>query len=114
MLSETNYKALVSFRSGPQKNKSQPKPIIEYLVKSGYIEASSHESFERPGEFFINPTEYRLTPAGDDALSEYEQVVREKAKAVSDKKKDRAFDIFLVILAYVLGLLTPYIAALFK
>lgn len=38
---------------------------------------------------------------------------REKAQQKAEKRSDRAFQVFLAFLGYILGLITPYIPALF-
>lgn len=58
-----------------------------------------------------------LTPEGIAAASKSKKEAEEKrtakAEKVRDKKKDRAFEIILVFLGWLLGLATPYIVGFF-
>ena len=60
----------------------------------------------------MNPTAWIITPRGDDALAEFEQVVKNHSEEKSQKKKDRAFDVFLVIFGAIVGLLIEHFSGI--
>lgn len=111
MLSERNYLALLEYRkekyTGPKVTEQ-----IRYFKECDYIRPTSHELKEQSGEFCMNPTAWIITPRGDDALAEFEQVVKNHSEEKSQKKKDRAFDIFLVIFGAIVGLLIEHFSGI--
>lgn len=111
MLSEGNYRALLEYRNekytGPKVTEQ-----IRYFKECDYIRPTSHELKEQSGEFCMNPTTWIITPRGDDALAEFEQVVKNHSEEKSQKKKDRAFDVFLVILGAIVGLLIEHFSGI--
>lgn len=111
MLSERNYRALLEYRkekyTGPKITEQ-----IRYFKECDYIRPTSHELKEKSGEFCMNPTAWIITPRGEDALAEFEQVVKNHSEEKSQKKKDRAFDVFLVILGAIVGLLIEHFSGI--
>lgn len=111
MLSERNYRALLEYRkekyTGPKITEQ-----IRYFKECDYIHPTSHELKEQSGEFCMNPTAWIITPRGDDALAEFEQVVKNHSEEKSQKKKDRAFDVFLVIFGAIVGLLIEHFSGI--
>ena len=111
MLSERNYRALLEYRkekyTGPKITEQ-----IRYFKECDYIRPTSHELKEQSGEFCMNPTAWIITPRGDDALAEFEQVVKNHSEEKSQKKKDRAFDVFLVIFGAIVGLLIEHFSGI--
>lgn len=112
MLSEKNYLALLEYRSekytGPKITEQ-----ISYFKECDYIRPTSHELKEQSGEFCMNPTAWIITPRGDDALAEFENVSKQKSDEKSQKKEDRVFDVFLVLLGAVIGLLIEHFSGVF-
>lgn len=111
MLSEKNYRALLEYRV---EKETGPKITdqIQYFKDCGYIRAGRHDLQERPGEFYMNPTAWIITPRGEDALAEFEQVMQAHSENEAQKKKDRAFDIFLVIFGAIIGLLVEHFSGI--
>lgn len=111
MLSERNYRALLEYRT---EKETGPKMTdqIRYFKDCGYIRAGRYDLQERPGEFYMNPTAWIITPRGEDALAEFEAVSKQKSDEKAQKKKDRAFDVFLVILGAVIGLLVEHFSGI--
>lgn len=111
MLSEKNYRALLEYRNekytGPKMTEQ-----IRYFKECDYIRATSHELKEQSGDFCMNPTAWVITPHGEDALAEFEYVAQQKADEKSQKKKDRAFDVFLVIFGAIVGLLIEHFSGI--
>lgn len=109
MLSERNYRALLEYRT---EKETGPKMTdqIRYFKDCGYIRAGRYDLQERPGEFYINPTAWIITPRGEDALAEFEQVVKNHSEEKSNQKKSRIFEIFLVLLGAVIGYLIDHIS----
>ena len=107
MLSEKNYLALLEYRSekytGPKITEQ-----TRYFKKCNYIRSTSHALKDQSGKFCMNPTAWIITPYGEDALAEFENVAKQKADEKAQKKKDRAFDVFLVLLGAVIGLLIEH------
>lgn len=112
MISKASYETLVKFRDGPIEVDDREDRIIS-LIDDHLIEPDETYSVDRssPGFYYIQviPKTWRITLLGKDVLSEYEEVMRQQSEQVRQKKSDRAFEIFLVILAYALGIFTPYI-----
>ena len=111
MLSERNYRALLEYR---KEKYTWPKITeqIRYFKECDYIRPTSHELKKKSGEFCMNPTAWIITPRGDDALAEFEQVVKNHSEEKSQKKKDRAFDVFLVIFGAIVGLLIEHFSGI--
>ena len=111
MLSERNYRALLEYRkekyTGPKITEQ-----IRYFKECDYIRPTSHELKEQSGEFCMNPTAWIITPRGEDALAEFEAVSKQKSDEHAQKKKDRAFDVFLVILGTVIGLFVEHFSGI--
>lgn len=49
---------------------------------------------------------------GEDALSEFETMAKQKSDEKSEKKKERAFDIFLALLGAIIGLLIEHFSGI--
>ena len=85
MLSERNYLALLEYRkekyTGPKVTEQ-----IRYFKECDYIRPTSHELKEQFGEFCMNPTAWIITPRGEDALAEFEQVVKNHSEEKSNQK----------------------------
>lgn len=103
MLSEKNYRALLEYRI---EKETGPKITdqIKYLKDCGYIRVARHDLKDRPGEFFLNPTAWIITPRGEDALAEFEYRAKQDAKNDSAKKKEHIFQVLLVFLGAIIGL----------
>lgn len=108
MLSAENYNALLKFRSGPIGGKMDSR--MRYFRDQEYIEPNSYRAEGTPDDLYINPTSWRLTPRGDDALAEYEQVMKNHSEENAQQKKSRIFEIFLVLLGAVIGYLIDHIS----
>ena len=105
MLSKDNYEFLAKFRSKPTYTSVKSDTRFQYFRELQYIEP---DSYVRDGELeniSITPATFRLTPRGEDALSEFETMAKQKSDEKSEKKKDRAFDILLALLGAIIGLL---------
>ena len=109
MLSERNYRALLEYRT---EKETGPKVTeqIKYFNECGYIRAGRHDLKERPGKFYSVPTAWIITPRGEDALAEFEQVMKNHSEEESNQKKSRIFEIFLVLLGAVIGYLIDHIS----
>lgn len=109
MLSEGNYRALLEYRkekyTGPKVTEQ-----IRYFKECDYIRPTSHELKEQSGEFCMNPTAWIITPRGEDALAEFEQVMQDHSEEKANQKKSRIFEIFLVLLGAVIGYLLDHIS----
>ena len=106
MLSEENYHALLKFRSGPVSGKMDNR--TRYFREQKYIEPNSYRFDGSPDDLSINPTSWRLTPRGEDALAEFEYRAKQDAKNDTEKKRERVFQVLLVFLGAIIGLLIEY------
>jgi hypothetical protein len=106
VLSESNYNALVRFRgkSIPISAK-ETTDEISYFKEMGYIAPDEFGFCEEKNEFFSLAVSYKLTPRGEDALAEFEYRANQEAKNDSAKKKEHIFQILLVFLGAIIGLL---------
>lgn len=102
MLTKEQYKALKKYRKSeiPLSENGLPE-IDQYLLENKYIEASKVESCNYHGIIQFFDSAYRITELGKTALAEYEQ-----------KRRERLFQIFLVILGAVIALVAERIAPL--
>lgn len=111
MLSENNYNALVKFRDGPVKvSAKQMTDEMYYFKEMEYITSCATEVYSDADEYFIITTAYKLTPRGDDALSEYEQVMRNHSEEKAQQKKNRIFEIFLILLGAAIGYAVDHVS----
>lgn len=114
MLSERNYEELAKYKDGPLPAPKNHSERMQYLIDEKYIDGVEYDNV-CPSEWKIDiiVTKWGITELGNDALIEFEEARSKEAEEKRQKRHDRAFDIFLVILAYALGLATPYIVSLF-
>ena len=107
MLSESNYNALIEFRTenevGPVMNEH-----VRYFRDCGYIRGTTHEMKSCPGHTYMNPVAWIITPRGEDALSEFEYRTQKDAEENSEKKQDRVFEVLLVLFGALVGLLIEH------
>ena len=103
MLSDENYNALLKFRSGPVSGKMDNR--IRYFREQKYIEPNSYKTEGSPDDLSITPTSWRLTPRGEDALAEFEYRAKQDTKNDAEKKRERVFQVLLVFLGAIIGLL---------
>ena len=106
MLSESNYNALVKFRSDsiPLSSKDMTDEV-SYFKEMEFITPDKFGFREEKSEFVSFATFYKLTPRGEDALAEFEYRASQDAKNDSAKKKEHIFQVFLVFLGAIIGLL---------
>jgi hypothetical protein len=111
MLSEKNYYALLEYRrekyTGPKITEQ-----IRYFKECGYIRPVSHELKETAGEFCMNPTVWIITPRGEDSLAEFEYRAEQDTKSNAEKKQERIFQVLLVFLGAIIGLLIEHFAGI--
>lgn len=110
MLSDENYNALLKFRFGPVSGKIDSR--MRYFREQKYIEPNSYKTEGPLEDLSINPTSWRLTPRGEDALAEFEYRAKQDAKSDSEKKRERIFQVLLVFLGAVIGLLIERISGI--
>ena len=110
MLSDENYNALLKFRSGPVSGKMDSR--MRYFREQKYIEPNSYRTEGSPDDLSINPTSWRLTPRGEDALAEFEYRAKQDSKNDSENKRERIFQVLLVFLGAIIGLLIERISGI--
>ena len=102
MLTKEQYKALKKYRKSEiPLGENGLSEVEEYLLEQNYIDAAKVESCNYHGIIQFFDSAYRITELGKTALAEYEQ-----------KRRERLFQIFLVILGAVAALTAERIAAL--
>lgn len=110
MLSPENYNALLKFRSGPSSGKMDSR--MRYFREQNFIEPNGYRTEGSPDDLSIIPTSWRLTPSGEDALAEFEYRAKQDAKNDTEKKKERVFQILLVFLGAIVGLLIEHFSGI--
>ena len=105
MLSDENYNALLKFRSGPVSGKMDSR--MRYFREQKYIEPNSYRTEGSPDDLSINPTSWRLTPRGEDALAEFEYRAKQESKNDSE-----IFQVLLVFLGAIIGLFIERISGI--
>lgn len=73
----------------------------------GYIRPAGYQL--QGGGTSTNPTVWAITPAGLAALQVFDEVAKQHAEDKAEKKKDRAFNVFLALLGTVFGLVLEYL-----
>lgn len=112
MLSESNYNELVKLRAAPLQTCGKMDSRIRYFREQKYIEPNSYRTEGSPDDLSINPTSWRLTPRGEDALAEFEYRAKQDAKNDTEKKKERVFQVLLVFLGAIVGLLIEHFSGI--
>lgn len=112
MLSESNYNELVKLRAAPLQTGGKMDSRIRYFREQKYIEPNSYRAEGSPDDLSINPTSWRLTPRGEDALAEFEYRAKQDAKNDTEKKKERVFQVLLVFLGAIVGLLIEHFSGI--
>lgn len=104
MLTTKAYRDLLQFRTGPVCRSDGPTPEITYYVAQGYLKVTENDVL--PG-FTIRPIAWSLTPAGELALSEYEEALEKEDKArAEDRGENRRNRNTQVITAVISALLS--------
>ena len=114
MLSERNYRALLEYRvekeTGPKMTDQ-----IRYFKDCGYIRAGRHDLRERPGEFFMTPTAWIITPRGEDALAEFEYVHNKDSQDERHQgfaRKMQILNIAIPLITFIAGLLAEHFSGI--
>ena len=85
---------------------------MRYFREQKYIEPNSYRTEGSPDDLSINPTSWRLTPRGEDALAEFEYRAKQESKNDSENKRERIFQVLLVFLGAIIGLLIERISGI--
>ena len=111
MLSESNYNELVKLRSAPLQTGGKMDSRIRYFRDQKYIEPNSYRFDGSPDDLSINPTSWRLTPRGEDALAEFEYVHNKDSQDERRQRFDRkiaVLGIAVSLVTFILGLLAEH------
>ena len=106
MITKSVYDELVKYRDAPVSCYDGPSETVKYLRELEFIR--DLESDVRPGLSIVTVS-WAITQAGRDALSEFEEHTQEMAKQMREKKKDRIFQVFLLLLGAGLTLFVEHI-----
>lgn len=110
MITSNIYNELIKFRDAPQETLNGPTPEIKYLTEQGFIRATRNTVHPN---LSIRPVAWEITVAGKNALSEYEDYLKKSAEEKAEKKRQRWFDVVLLVLGAALGQLLEYAFQLF-
>lgn len=112
MLTQAQYELLVTFRSGLVFAPGPPAGVLKELVDRGYVISSkSRVAHESPSEVSFEVESWRLSIAGEDALSEFEQRHAEKAQAERQQRFQNQVSVAQVLvpaITFVFGLLVEH------
>ena len=111
MLSDYEYTALLRYHGGLQTG-SKANEEIRHFRRLGYIEASSYSSND---DICLNPTAWKLTLAGESAISEFEQKREQQAQDERERRFNRKIAIAQVLIplvTFILGLLAEHYAGI--
>ncbi len=113
MLSDENYNALLKFRSGPVSGKMDSR--LRYFREQKYIEPNSYRTEGSPDDLSINPTSWRLTPRGEDALAEFEYIHNKDAQDERSQRFDRKMQVLNIavpLITFIAGLLAEHFSGI--
>ena len=103
MLTKEQYKVLKKYRSGSiPVGEDGLSEIESYLLEQKYIESAKMDISKYAGFVQVFSSEFKITELGRTALAEYEQ-----------KKKEKLFQLWLVLLGAILALAAEWILSLF-
>lgn len=113
VLSEESYKELLRYRNGPLPvSEHGLSEREEYLLEQGFIEAASCSSYDDGASFYgVYDSSYKLTPLGEDALSEFEKVRDHEAEDKRQQKFQNQVSVAQVLvpaITFVFGLLVEH------
>lgn len=120
MLSQTEYDFLRNFQNAPVRMTGVENDRLQYLLNQKYIRLSGgcvQESFEpETGRYESHPTDwvFSITDLGKDALSEFEQMRESQTQAKREQRKNRQFQILLVLLSVSLTLFAEHLPAVIR
>ena len=102
MISEKTYYELRLFKDSPVALDGRLTQRMEDIIVAGYIEPNKGalEQME-DSEWTSRVSEWRLTDRGLDALSEFENDRKQKAKDAHEKRTDRNIAIAALIVAVI-------------
>ena len=116
MLSKRDYDLLVLYREPrpwPEVEKDEDR--FRSLLDRKLVDAVSYEASSGDGWFAVQADNYQVTPAGEDALLEFEEETAEKAKAERQQRFDNKISvlgILIPLLTFLLGVYVEYRLAL--
>lgn len=113
-MTEYEYNLLLKYRGGLYTG-SKITDEIRHFRKLGYIEASSYSSECDRDEIYINPTAWKLTLAGESALSEFEQEREQHAQNERERRFNRKIaiaQVLIPLITFLLGLLVEHYAGI--
>lgn len=107
MLSKENYEILSKISDEPKLLQSDPTDREQYLLDSGLLSLDS-----RNGRFvdiqMVFDDYLIVTPAGSDAVQEYEEEQTNRMSKEKERKREVIFQIFLVFLGSFLTLVVEH------
>ena len=112
MLTCAEYAELTRFRLKPVSEPDGPTPMIENLQNKGYIQATRYKSSPN---FSRVPVEWKITGAGEAALSEFEEERQKEAKNERQRRfqnKISVLNMLVPLVTFFLGLVVEHFAGL--
>lgn len=119
MLSKADYDLLVLYREPrPWPETEEDEKRFRLLLDRKLVDAVSFQASSGDGWFSFDATHYEVTPAGKDALLEYEKNEAQRRKKettdAAEKKSERRFQTRLVLLTVALTVAGTLLVEHFK
>lgn len=109
-MTEYEYNSLLKYRGGLYTG-GRVTDEIRHFRKLGYIDAASYSSEYDRGEIYLNPTAWKLTLAGESAISEFEQKREQQAQDERERRFNRKIaiaQVLIPLITFILGLLAEH------
>lgn len=106
MISEETYYNLCLFKDGPIALDGTLTDRMDYIIKNEYIvpNSTTNEYIESADEYVVGITkDWRVSPAGFDALAEFENERKKAAQAAEEKRNERLFQMFNSLVSATFG-----------
>lgn len=113
-LSDNAYKELCKYRHASCR-KTDTVDLQSYFADAGYIEADETETImTTDDDFEIITISYKLTDKGRTALEANDKMRKQESSQAAKEKFHYIFEIALMLLGFVLGILSSYVAHCFN
>lgn len=114
MLNQADYDALVPFREGPARI-TDSSPRLQQLIAAKFLQPHTYKAIPISGVFAPIPELWKLTIAGEDALSEFEQAREQEADRKRHQRLQEQISIAQVLVPlviFILGLIVEHFSGL--
>ena len=113
LISKADYNELAKYKTGTVAAEiADSSPRTAHLIDQKLIETDELDAIcYSPYDVQVCASAYRLTPAGENALAEFEQRCKEKAQAERQRRfqnKVSVASVLVPVITFVVGLLVEY------